>query len=62
MNKMINEVEQVKYVIKVNGRIVSVSFSSVALAEAAITNLAESDRVLAEIVPVTNTGQEILLG
>jgi len=58
---MINENNEVKYVVKVNGAVVSIEFPSQALAEAAIANLPTDQQSLAEVVPVSN-GQEILLG
>ena len=62
MDKMINEAGQEKYVIKVNGQIVSIPFPSAQLAEAAIANLAEAHQAIAEVVPVTADGREVLLG
>lgn len=59
---MINEVEQQKYVIKVNGQVVSIPFASPQLAEAAIANLSEAHQSIAEVVAVTSGGQEVLLG
>lgn len=62
MDKLINEVQQEKFVIKVNGQIVSIAFASAQLAEAAITNLPEAQQAIAEVVPVTADGREVLLG
>lgn len=61
-NILMGETEQVKYVVKVNGRIVSVPFTSRHLAEGHISHLPESQQGIAEIVPVTDKGREILLG
>ena len=59
---MLNETgNEVKYVIKVNGAIVSIEFPSRTLAEAAISNLPVEQQSLAEIAPVSG-GNEILLG
>ena len=58
---MLNENKQeLKYVIKVNGKILSVPLLKT-LAEAALQNLPESDRAIAELVPVTKGGKELLL-
>ena len=62
MNKLINEQEQVRYVIKVNGVTVSVPFATKPLAEAHIGNLPPEQQVIAEIVPMTESGKQILFG
>ncbi len=62
MNKLINEQEQVRYVIKINGQTVSVPFASKMLAEQHIGNLPQDQQLLAEIVPVTDNGKQILFG
>ena len=59
---MLNEHQQeLKYVVKVNGQSRTAALPKT-LAEAAIQNLPESERALAQLVPVTEGGQEILLG
>lgn len=62
MNKLINEQEQVKYVIKVNGKVVSIPFTSKMLAEQHINNLPQDQQIIAEVVPVTEDGRQILFG
>jgi hypothetical protein len=58
---MLNENNQeLKYVVKVNGKVRTAPLLK-NLAEAAIQNLPENERALAELVAVTNTGQELLL-
>lgn len=58
---MLNENrKELKYVIKVNGKICSAPLLRT-LAEAAIQNLPENERVIAELVPVTESGKELLL-
>ena len=59
---MIKETEQLKYVIKVNGEVVSIPYATAHLAEAAIAQLSEAHQSIAEVVPVTANGQEVLLG
>lgn len=59
---LMGETEQPKYVIKVNGRTVSVPFPSKFLAEQHLGNLPKDQQAIAEIVPVTAGGQEILFG
>ncbi len=59
--KMLNENQQeLKYVVKVNGKIRSLALPKT-LAEAAVQNLPESEQGIAKIVPVTDDGQELLL-
>lgn len=58
----ISEVQQIKYVIKVHGKVVSVPFTTHQLAEAQIPNLAVDVQPFAEIVPITAEGKEILFG
>jgi hypothetical protein len=62
MNQPINEVEELKYVVKVNGAIVSPMYATPHLAEDAIKMLKDEHQSIAEVVSVTATGQEILLG
>lgn len=52
----------VQYVIKVNGIPVSAPFGDKMLAEMARNNLPEEQRMIAEVVPVTSDGKQILLG
>jgi hypothetical protein len=59
---MINENNnEMKFVIKVNGQVRTKPLLRT-LAETALQNLPEDERVVAEIVPVTSSGQELLLG
>lgn len=62
MSQMLHEVEEAKYVIKANGVIVSIPFNSKILAEQHIENLPQDLRSIAEVVPVTPDGKEILFG
>ena len=62
MEQPLNEVEQLKYVVKVNGAIVSPAYATSHLAEDAIKLLKEEHQAIAEVVSVTADGQEILLG
>jgi hypothetical protein len=59
---MINEVNETKYAVKVNGQIVSPSYATLGGAEDMIKLLSEAHQSIAEIVPVTPEGQEILFG
>jgi hypothetical protein len=52
----------VQYVIKVNGVPVSAPFGDKMLAEMAKNNLPEEQRMIAEVVPITTDGKQILLG
>lgn len=59
---MLNENQvELKYVVKVNGKARTVALPKT-LAEAAIQNLPEDERGIALLVPVTENGQELLLG
>lgn len=59
---MLNENQtEMKFVVKVNGQARTAALPRT-LAEAAIQNLPESERALAQLVPVTDNGQELLLG
>ena len=62
MDKMLREVQEVKYVIKVDGRVVSAQFASQQIAEANISSLSIEQQPLAEVVAVTTDGKEILFG
>ncbi len=62
MNQMLHEVDEVKYVVRVKGTIVSIQFASQMVAEQHIANLPLDQQMIAEVVPVTGTGQELLLG
>jgi len=62
MDTIINETGTLKYVIKVNGIVVSIPFQSQTQAQNAITNLSESQQSIATVVPVTENGQEVLMG
>ena len=62
MDNLINEQEQVKYVIVVNGKRVSVPFATRMLAEQHLGNLPPDQQTLAEIVTVTEDGRQVLLG
>lgn len=62
MEQMIKETEQLKYAVKVNGEIVSPMYATSHLAEDAIKLLKEEHQSIAEVITVTATGQEILLG
>jgi len=62
MENPISEVQEVKYVIKVHGKVVSVPFVTHQLAEAQVAHLSVDQQPFAEIVPITSEGKEILFG
>ena len=62
MNQMLQEVDEVKFVVKVNGVVVSVPFTSRMIAEQHISSLPVEQQPLAEVVTVTASGQQVLLG
>lgn len=53
---------QTFYAVMVNGAIVSPRYATPALAEDMIKLLSEAHQSIAEVVPVTSNGQQILLG
>ena len=57
---MINEVNETKYAVKVNGQIVSPLYTTVGGAEDMIKLLSEAHQSIAEIIPVTADGKELL--
>ena len=62
MTQMLHENDKIMYVIKVKGQTVSIPYSSPSLAEQNISLLAPEHQLIAEVVPVTQDGREILLG
>ncbi len=63
MNNIITDsMDVVMYVVKVNGIEKSVRFSDRIMAEMAIKDLPEDQRMLAEVMPVTQDGKQLLLG
>jgi hypothetical protein len=61
MEQMLKE-DETRYAVKCNGQIVSPPYPTVALAENAMTMLSEVHQSVAEIIPVTADGKEILFG
>ena len=59
---MIEDNDQVYYAVSVKGNICSHKFTTEAGAESQISMLSESDQVIAEVVPVTYDGKQILFG
>jgi hypothetical protein len=61
MKKMLNETPTLKYRVVVEGRTLNESFTQ-QLAEQFIATLAPEQRTLAEIIPVTGDGKQVLMG
>lgn len=61
-NMITDNINATFYVVKVNGANVSTPFTERMMAEMAKNNLPEEQKHLAEVVPVTSSGQQILLG
>lgn len=59
---MLTEINQTQYAIRVNGRVVASNLPSRQLAEATLLNLPPEQRALAEIVPMTAEGKQVLFG
>jgi len=63
MDQMLNDgMDNVQYVIKVNGVVISAPFGDKGGAETARNNLPEEQRMLSEVVAVTNDGKQVLFG
>jgi len=62
MKQMLHEIDEVKYVVRVRGSVVSIPFTSRMVAEQHITNLPVDQQLLAEVIAVNSSGQELLLG
>lgn len=61
-NQILNNGEVVYYAVKVNGIFVTSKFSERMLAEQAKLRLPDNEQTIAEVVTVTSSGQELLLG
>lgn len=61
-NQILTDQTVVYYVVKIDGKEVSVKFSSPVLAEMEKSKLAPELREKAEVVPVTGDGAQLLLG
>ncbi len=61
-NEILENGDVVYYAVMVNGKPVGPKHTSPALAEAAIAQLDEAHQLIAEVVPVTADGNQLLLG
>ena len=59
---MIENTEQVFYAVSVNGNICSPKYATPAGAESQISLLSEAHQAIAEVVPVTSEGKQLLFG
>ncbi len=59
---MIENTEQTFYAVSVNGNICSPKYTTPGGAESQISLLSEADQSIAEVVPVTYDGKQILFG
>jgi len=59
---MLTEVSPTQFVVKVNGSIVRGPLPSRHLAEAALMSLPSDQQTIAEIVPTTMDGKQVLFG
>ena len=62
MDNMINETEKLMYAIKIDGQPAGMPYPSKMIAEQAFAQLPQDVKERAKIVPVTEGGQELLLG
>ena len=60
--EMLTNSDNVLFGIKVNGKLINEKYVNRILAEQAKLNLPENERLVAEIVAVTEDGKELLLG
>lgn len=61
-NIITDDVNVVKYVVKVNGVEISTRFGERMMAEMAMNNLPDEQKTIAEVVSVTTDGKQLLLG
>jgi len=61
-NMITDDLDVVYYVVRVNGVAVSTPFNERMMAEMAKNNLPEEQKMIAEVVPVTADGKQLLLG
>lgn len=59
---MLTEIDQTLFAIRVNGVIIASSLPSRTLAEAHLLTLSADQRAVAEIVPMTSQGKQVLFG
>ncbi len=59
---MLTEVNSTMYSVVVQGKVVAANIPSRTLAEATIFTLPADQRAIAEIVPVTSEGKQVLFG
>lgn len=61
-NDILNDNTVVYYVVRVNGQNVTIPTSNLAIAEMEKTKLAPDVQMVAEVVPVTADGKQVLFG
>jgi len=61
-NQILNDNTVIYYVVRLQGRDITPKVESRAIAEAELSRLPEETRALAEVVPVTSSGDQLLLG
>jgi hypothetical protein len=61
-NQILTDNTVIYYVVRVNGQDMSVPFSSAQMAEMEKAKLPPDTQMIAEVVPVTSDGKELLLG
>lgn len=59
---MLTEVNSTMYSVTVQGRVIATNIPSRTLAEATLFTLPPDQRAVAEIVPVTGDGKQVLFG
>ena len=59
---MLTEISQTMFNVVIQGRTIASNLPSRQLAEAALLNLPPDQRMVAEIVPMTNDGKRVLFG
>ncbi len=61
-NLIMDNGDVVYYVVKVNGVEISTRFNERLVAEMAKNNLPNEQKMIAEVVPITTDGKQVLLG
>lgn len=61
-DRLVDDNQVTYYVVRVNGRDVSMRYSNKMMAEQELINLTEAERNVAEVVAITPDGKQVLFG
>ena len=62
MNQILTDNQQIYYVVRVNGANITAPVTSKMVAESSLNSLPPETQSIAEVVPVTADGKELLFG